>query len=362
MATFFEHPIRAVTDGNVTIHPIAERHSGGLTWHAKALSAARSQGHITPAQLMIRSLIFATLEFQQNNYPAGLELIRILFSAYAPLLTAGCDTIPEAPIDEAIETLLPMAMRNLCLIFSSLTDDWIHVPLAEDYVHQPSDLTIKDLETVVFTVMRAVYAFLKDSYFAIELESATQLRQLELTRLRLSSQARALKDYLGRHHSNSRKRNALVEYCDICLSWLGLMDSVFQSPCISAQGHLQRVFNHTQGLVLNGSTLYPTASSTTFFHEMVVTPSAYLVALLVSPGPIKEQSLKQTCRRPTAWGMSPQLTAILFSTGGTEFPSSKLQSQNVVRICHGRSYQIWVVMKVCDLGAWIGHSTTKVPM
>ena len=345
--------MRSVTyEGKIELHSIQARHASALTWHSKALSAARSSVTIESGELLIRSVLFASLEFQQNNLHAGLELLRIATSVYAPLLTVGCSPASCLPKPyEVIETFLPTVVRNLCLIASCFE---MQEGEFSDFLESNMNscqYTLDHLERAVFAVHRTVYTMLKDYYFAIELGSESNFQKLESARLRLQQQAEYLTRYLTAHPKASSKRDALADYCSIHVSWMSILSHVRNDPQITGSIYLWRLYKHVNRLVEEGNDVYREANSTRYFYEMVITPVAYFVALMSPCDRLKDIGLKMSRLEAFATGRKPQLQYIALSTGNSDLLEHQFGALSIHRFRPERAEKLWLMYKTWDFRA-----------
>lgn len=284
---FWENPIRSHSNGLINIHPISRKHLSALEWHAKALSADRTQSDVNAtADVMLKCTLFSALEFQQNNFRSGLRLIRTVFTMLAPLLTAGCCSPQSTPANDAIDMMVHMAMRSSSLVLT-LWDD-VAIKTAPDF-------SLDDVQTAVHRAMLMVYAGLKDNCLARLGRAPTYTERLLLRYTQIRHSLHMLKDRLVTlgalvDAESIHRVQALREYCDISLAWLDSLSSTTNSHQDAAE-YLADLLNRTRTIEAQAHLLYPSAASTTFFHHMVILPAAYLVTVFATNTELRADAL-----------------------------------------------------------------------
>ena len=304
ISQFIEHPIRSQHNGQLSISRPSQKHLTALRWHGKALAAGRAAPDSSYSRtLLVKCVLFATLEFQQCNFRAGLDLLRTGYEVVAPTLTAS-DTNIQNPV---LRTILPMCMRSACLLFTS----WDGL-----YIEFSSSPNLAQLQTAVFRGLCTVYANLKDTYLARKSGVATAIDRLKTIRLRLvglictlyeHARANPLEDQ-GTLHTEV---DALQDYCKIALTWLeAAAGSSVEALASILPSILDRVIANQQ----EAPTRYPAASRCSFFTEMTVIPIAYMVAIFAPDAALRTKALEvmhcKTIERPNT-----QLHAIVTYLG-----------------------------------------------
>lgn len=341
MAHFWEHPVRSIREGQVHIHPLTQKHLAALNWQSKALSTDLVHGsYDSTSDVLMKCILFLSLEFQQNNFRAGMRLFHIVFTMLAPHLTTGCLGAQAAPVDDVIRTLMPMAMRSPCLIFTSWDDICVETPLTS---------SLDDIQAAVFRGLCTVYAGLKDVYLARKSDAQAHIDRLNLKQAQTKRILRTLKDYLtesteAKGRSSCSRPSALKDYCNIALSWIDLLANTSHLSCNTSVEFLNLILQHTRAIESQSDTLYPHAASTTFSHEIIVRPPAYLVAVFAPNTHLRATALAMLGQ--TKAGSNTRLHAIVMSLEGAIVDSADSAFENMVQVYHRQTDQPQVLHKV----------------
>lgn len=265
---------------------LSQKHLTALSWYAKALSADKHQRKVHDTKTMlIKCTLFSSLEFQQDNFRAGIELLRIGYSIVAPLLTATSrSSYLHLSTDDIVETILPMGMRSAGLLFTSLDSlDTTIFPYR----------TPESPVTNVFCGLCTVYALLKDHYLGNK-SGSSQIRhrllsiQNQLRTTFLSWRQQTTETILLREYFSNQQALALRDYCEIALGWLGLLANFSSTKCIKL---LTSILDFAQRLEAQAMVVYPAAGSTAFFRHMAIMPPLYLVVVLAPSLSLRNRAL-----------------------------------------------------------------------
>ncbi|KAK5940367.1 hypothetical protein PMZ80_007787 [Knufia obscura] len=344
IAHFWEHPVRRIEDGQIDICPLSQKHLAALTWQSKALSTDLAQtGQADTSDVLLKCVLFASLEFQQNNFRAGLRLIRTAFAMLAPYLTAGCSGMQASLSDEIVCTLLPVLMRSSCVIFTSWEDVCTGLP---------STTSIEDLQAAVFRGLRTVYAGLKDVYLARRSNLHDQIDRLHMKQAQTKYTLQSLKDCLSgimeiKAESPHSAARALHDYCSIGLSWVDFLTNISESACNNSVDFLSLILQHTRRIESDANTLYPHAVSTTFFRDMTIRPLAYLVAVFAPNVQLRTKALAMLGH--TKASPNAQLHAIVMSLEGGIIDAAHPSFKNMYQVDYGPTQQPQVLHKVYDI-------------
>lgn len=96
---------------------------------------------------------------------------------------------------------------------------------------------------------------------------------------------------------SNRRCQALQEYCDIGLSWLDMLGQLDLPSTIRLDRErthdliFLNIVTHASSLSATAAETYPTAASTTFFHEMVVLPPAYFAASFATDHEVRTRAM-----------------------------------------------------------------------
>jgi len=344
MSHFWEHPVRSSANGRLHAHPLTRKHLSALDWHSKALSASRSQSDTAdPAGVMLQCTLLSGLEFQQNNFQAGLRLIHTVFTMLAPLLTVGCHGLQSTSVENYVDVLVHMTMRSSSLVFTSWDDL---------NIRSSPRSCLDDLQTAVFNTICIVYAGLKDAYLAQRSNAGAYIDRLLLKFTEMNYSLRSTKYRLGDmtacvdEHLRP-KIKALRDYCDIGLAWL---DSLSNSTHLQEDSTemLANILNHAKTIEAQAHLLYPTAASTNYFHQMAILPPAYLVVAFAPNADLRADALKLT-RWKTKYAPDTQLHAIVISLELGYVESTDPPLKNMSQVYHGQAYQPQMLHKVYQI-------------
>ena len=311
ISSFWENPIRLA-----------------LSWYANAISAGRAQSSDeAKGDILLRCTLFASLEFQQNNFIAGLKLLRTVFTMLAPFLTDDRHFSNSLTADKVVRTVLPMALRSSSLVFTSWEDQELAVS---------SHSSLDDLQIAVFRSLLAVWAGLKDMYLAKRANIHTHIARLVLMQTQERFQLSMLKDQIADKPVRDKSMwrcQALQEYCDIGLSWLDMLTREMHVQPDASIDFLITVLRQTSLIESRAETLYTAAASTTFFHEMIISPSAYFVAIFARNQELRAQALA-LMRRKAHVNHNSQLHAIVTSLDCAAIAEKDIALKNMFRVYH----------------------------
>ena len=356
MSHFWEHPVRTFKDGLVCIHPLTQRHLSALSWYSRALSVNRTQNSsAATTEVMLKCVLFSALEFQQNNFWAGLRLLRVVYTMLAPFMTAGFPDSKSLPSNDIVNVLVPMAMRSSSLVFTSWDDLSIHLA---------TDSCLDDVQTAVYRALCMVYAGLKDIYLARRANAQAYIDRLLLKQTQIKYNLRMLKGRLAAVNAfvddaSVRRIQALEDYCEIGLTWL---DSLSNTAHLrqGASEFLTYLLQLTKTLDAQAHVLYPAAASSTFFHEVVILPSAYLVAVFAADAEFRADALALM-----KWkiGHTPnvQLHAMVMSLEGGNMNSTEPPFTNMFQVYHKETDQPQILQKVYEIPVKLPASIWQPP-
>lgn len=332
---FCEHPIRSEEAGIIRINPLDSRHLISLRWQARALSIEKSQPwQVNTAMLILKCILLACQEFQQNKFPTGWHLARTAFTLASPLMTSGCEHRLSGAImsDEIIEVIVPTIMRNACLLFNA----WD--PPA---TYSTSTQNLDELETTIFHYLCMVFASIKDVYTTIiRGETASKermhsrMRELEATLRSLEVNIAMLSP--SQAPQQPLKCQALREYCNIGIYWLNVLGQLTdQSP--DEENFLQVILDETNEMKSSAHVRYPTAAKTTYFDSFIIGPPAYFLTIFTKSASMRLEAL-QLLRKE--W--NPDVNATLIAIVGTnvqlgESFGNHPESNSVYQIYYGSS-------------------------
>ncbi|KAK6367032.1 hypothetical protein LTR64_007892 [Lithohypha guttulata] len=304
---FFEYGVQERKHGFPTP---AQEHLTALRWHAKALRREETKPSFDHQKVvLVMCVLLSTLEFMQNNIRAGIRLLRVVFTFLAPLLTAGHDGNVSTN-DETLEVILPIGMRTVGLLFTSLDE------LDAETLPRLSD---QDMEVPVFRGLCAVYVTLKDTYLALQLQLRTAMRRLQRKQKQVEAYLQSARNITRAHLPQSHRLcagrlPALTDYCDIALNWLDLTINATDTR-LDSTSFLKKILANLVHLSNTVSIIYPSASSSTYFHHMTITPVAYFVAIITPIPFLRQRALELMKYRKTEHSRT-QLHAIVTSLEG----------------------------------------------
>ena len=307
---FWEHPVVFINTNGIPFHtPVGHVHAQGLQSYAKALAANRAAKHQSITDILVICTLFSSIELQQSNYDSGFRIMRVVFMLLAPLITNDLHH-QNGGSPEVLSIILPMAMRSSGLLFSS--SNHISIDLVNDQNGE-------DVQIQVFAMICRTYAALKDTYVAGDSVQTTN---------RLKCTLKQQQDRLNRVEQMVLKElnvdvkvyNAWLEYCNICRYWLDMNAEYLNENGVS-QSFLSLILYHVKQLKTNATQMHPYASSATpYFHELVIEPPAYLVAVF-GDASIRKEAFALLHERSKARSR-PQLHAIILPT---EVPVSQMK-------------------------------------
>lgn len=331
---FIEHPVRGSMDGQIVIQSLTRKHVAGLNWHAQALSADTNQNHnLAMTDLMLRCVLFSSLEFQQNNFRVGLRLLRTGFTVLAPLLTATNGDMSSKGMQNhpVVRTLMPMYMRNACLLFTS----W------NDFCVQTSPIpTPKELELIVFQLMCTVYGVLKDTFLALKYYRISDIAELLSKQKSLELQQSILtgkiSQAVAQHSADNERLQALQDHCYYIRFWIEML--IFQcsrDSTLIPDEFLTIVLEQCRSIAKDAGTLRTAAARTTYFLDCVIVPPAYLVAVFAPNASVRNQALRLMGQREIEPSSRQLHALILTRDGGDPFGMDEASSLSAFQVYYG---------------------------
>lgn len=343
---FCEHPLRQEEGGRIYIHTLSRRHLIALQWQARALSTDKClQSRVNPTNLILKYTLLSCHEFQQNNLRNGRKLVRTAFSFVAPLLTSGCDhsSSPTVVYDEILEIIIPILMRNACLLFNSSTQPTDHV----------ADTTnLHEIESMVFHYLCIVFASVKDVYLtstphAHLIENKMVVRLGDLLCALQTLQAKIIACSAEHPQTQVLRRQALHEYCGIGIRWLGILCQLVSGP-FGEQHFLQTILNGTRELKLTAQKTFPAAARTTYFDSFVISSPAYFLTIFTKSSRMRSEALA-LLKKSAPSDTDAMLLAIVETTAQIKNdPESRIGDDSVYEIYYGSKDRDLLLHDVCD--------------
>lgn len=321
---FFANPVNAPQNGKLLGKTVSAEHLKALQWYARALHIYRRNDFSTfRSDLLAKTVVFVSLEIQQNNIAGGLRLLKLAFTMVAPLLTAGCvDSEFQCTPDSVTETVLPIFMRSAGMLFTPWNE-----------LHDPNNHTRTSTELCedVFWVLCMVWTLWKDFYLFHQADAETAWPKLRIKHSQLESMLMLTKNKLSTFHdhreSGLRQIDVLEDYCSLGLNWLKAIQEVVYAVPKGPWDILSSILSQLTVCKIHACTIYPAASKTVFFHQMATLPLAYMVAVFTNDNEVRSRALTLmnhvSIQRPYT-----QLHAILLPSQAKVSKSSHISQKN----------------------------------
>lgn len=288
ISDFFAHPVKTPQHGQVLSKVVSRKHLQALKWYGRALAVYRRNDFtVFRSDLLAKTVMFVSLEIQQNNIAAGLRLLKLAFTMVAPLLTAGCvDCSFRAAPDSITETILPIFMRSAGMLFT---------PWSELHDRIKYSSTSAELVEIVFWTLCMIWTLWKDFYLLHQTDAESAWPQLEDKHSELEDILLLAKDnfpMLKASRTNELQQNDVLEdYCTLGLQWLDLMRQIANPIPRGSWSVLEMILSQLTLCKFRASVSYPAAVRTTFFHQMAILPLAYMVAVFANNNDVRNRAL-----------------------------------------------------------------------